>query len=443
MLHAIPASMTPLEALYRTKLMNPDAAVATIESSTCVAMGMAVAEPPALLAALARRARENQLRDIRLYYFESKEHAKNTVLGPDLLGSIVPHCMFFSSIERELMRSAEGREVVHFVPNHFSHSARFLSEHIEMDTFVVTVSPMNEHGYFTFGTNNDYGSAVARSAKRLIVEVNPRMPRVFGDSLLHIDEVDAIVEHEAPLLECPSAPVHPADQAIAAHVAEQVPNGAVLQMGIGGVPNAVCQALADHRDLGIHTELLSPGMVTLIEQGAVTNRTKAINRRKSVFTFAMGDRHMYEFLHDNPAVESHPVSYVNDPSIIACHEKFVSINSTLEIDLTGACNSEALGDSQYSGAGGQLDFVRGAYASRGGKSIIAFHSTAQDGRISRIVPRLRGAVTTPRTDTHLVVTEHGCVDLKGKSLRERASALISIAHPVFRDELMREARGML
>ncbi|MCC6807493.1 MAG: acetyl-CoA hydrolase/transferase family protein [Deltaproteobacteria bacterium] len=427
---------------YAAKLATPAAAVSSIASGSKLSMGMGVSEPPALLAAIADRVRHDALRDLRVYYFESKEHAKSTILAFDLLDRIAPHCMFLSAIERELMRRAEERTVIHFVPNHFSQSARFLSEHVAIDTFVVTVSPMDEHGYFTFGTNNDYGSQVARSAKRLIVEVNPRMPRVFGDSLLHVAEVDAIVEHDAPLLECAPAPVRPVDDLIGRRIAELVPNGAVLQMGIGAVPNAVCRALVNHQDLGIHTELLTPGLVDLIERGVVTNRLKALNRRKTVFTFAMGDARLYDFINDNPGVESYPVSYVNDPAIVAQLDNVVSVNATLEMDLFGACNSEFVAGQQYSGAGGQVDFVRGAYASRGGKSIIAFQSTAQNGSVSRIVPKLSGPVTTPRTDTHFAVTEHGVFDLKGKSVRERALGLIAIASPRFRDELLDAAKKM-
>jgi itaconate CoA-transferase len=429
---------------YQEKLTTADVAAQAITTGSTISMGMGVSEPPALLQAIADRVRREKARDLRVYYFESKAHAKNTILSYDLLDRVQPHCMFVSEIERELMRrgAAENRTVVHYVPNHFSQSGRFLSEHVAIDTFVVTVSPMDEHGYFTFGTNNDYGSTVARSAKRLIVEVNPRMPRVFGDSLLHVDEVDAIVEHEAPLLECLPPPADALDLTIGRRVAALVPNGAVLQMGIGALPNAICAALQDHTDLGVHTELLTPGLVDLIERGVVNNRLKRLNRRKTVFTFAMGGQRLYDFIHDNAGIESHPVSYVNDPAVIAQLDDVVSINSTVEMDLSGACNSEHIAGHQYSGTGGQVDFVRGAYASKGGKSIIAFHACAKGGQISRIVPRLAGPVTTPRTDVHFVVTEHGAVELKGKSLRERALGLIGLAAPEFRPELLAEAKRM-
>lgn len=213
-------------------------------------------------------------------------------------------------------------------------------------------------------------------------------------------------------------------------------------MGIGALPNAVCNALTSHRHLGVHTELLTPGLVDLVERGVVDNSRKAINRGKSVFTFALGNRAMYDFMHDNPSLESYPVSYVNDPHVIAQNDRVVSVNSTIEMDLTGACNSEYVKGHQYSASGGQLDFVRGAYASRGGKSIIAFASTADHGKVSKIVPRLSGPVTTPRTDTHMVVTEYGVANLKGLSSSQRAAALIKLAHPNAREELTAQARAL-
>jgi itaconate CoA-transferase len=225
-------------------------------------------------------------------------------------------------------------------------------------------------------------------------------------------------------------------------IADMVPDGACMQMGVGALPNLVCAALKDRNDLGIHTEALNPGLVDLIRAGAVTNRRKAIDRSKTVFTFAMGHKSMYDFLNDNPAIASAPVDYVNDPRIIAQNDNVVSINATIQIDLTGACNSEHMLGHQYSASGGQLDFVRGAYASKGGKSIIAARSTAAKGKISRIVGRLDGPVTTPRIDTHYVVTEFGAVNLKGLSSTERAHALIALAHPEFRDELTASAKAL-
>jgi itaconate CoA-transferase len=326
------------------------------------------------------------------------------------------------------------------VPTTFSQTPRILSEDIGIDTLITTVSPMNENGYFTFGTNNDYITSVARSAKKVIVEVNDLMPRVFGDSLLHISEVTAVTQHTFPLVEVKPVPANAIDDAIGKVIAAQVSDGATLQMGVGALPNAICSELSGHKDLGIHSEVLTPGMIDLIKMGAVNNRRKKINRLKSVFTFVMGNQLLYDFINDNPAVESYPVSYVNDPYVIAQNDNVVSVNSTAEIDLTGACNSEHIKGHQYSSSGGQLDFVRGAYMSKGGKSFIALHSTTADGKVSKITGRLSGPVTTPRTDVHYVATEYGCVNLKGKSSSERALALIGIAHPAFRAELLEAAK---
>jgi itaconate CoA-transferase len=435
------SDIATFEAEYISKRVTADVAVSMVPSGSHMAMGMAVAEPPALLKALAARLELRSLDAVSLWYFHSMEHAANTVLRYELLDRLRPHCMFLSRVERALISrsDAEGGRPVEFVPTAFSDSSRMLTESVAIDTFVTTVSPMDRHGWFTFGTSNDYGTSVGRSAKRLVVEVNANMPRVFGDSLLHISEIDALVENDAPLPENAEVEVSPEDRVIAATIATFVEDGSCLQMGIGSLPNAVCAMLKDRKDLGIHTELMTPALARLIECGAVTNRLKATYPGRSVFTFAMGDRAFYDFLDNNPSMHSAPVQVVNNASHIAKNDKVVSVNATLEVDLSGACNSEHLLGRQYSGSGGQLDFVRGASASRGGKSIIACRSTAKDGAVSRIVTNLKGPVTTPRNDTHIVVTEYGAVDLRSKSLRQRAEALISIAHPKFREELARGA----
>jgi len=433
-------------SVYQSKLTTPEAAVESIASGVNLSMGMAMTEPPALLKALADRAAAGNVDGLKLYYFESTRIAAETVLRYELTERIHPYCMFLSPVERALIKRGEqdGRgKILTYVPTNFSQSSRILTEHIGVDTFLVTVSPMDEHGYFTFGTGNDYSTKVARAAKHLIVEVNDQMPRVYGSMpQLHVSEVEAIVENNVPLLELPVRASGPEDAAIGKIVAEMVPDGACLQMGVGALPDLVCSYLRGRKDLGIHTEALCPGMIELIEGGVVTNRRKRLNPGKTVFTFAMGQKAMYDFLDDNPSVESHPVDYVNNPYIISQNDNVMSVNAALQIDLTGAVNAEHMLGHQYSATGGQLDFVRGAYASRGGKSIIACHSTAARGRVSRIVPRLDGPVTTPRTDTHVVATEFGWADLKGKSSTERAKALIALAHPAFRDELTAVAKEM-
>ncbi len=426
-------------AEYRSRLVSAEVAVEGIASGAQVAMGMAIGQPPALLAALAARVEAGSLSDLHLWYFHSMAHAGETILRHDLLDRVRPHCMFMTEVERALIKhaTADGCDVIDFMPCAFSESARLLSQRVELDAFVATVSPMDRHGWFTFGTNNDYATTAARSAKRLVVEVNPNMPRVFGESLLHVSEVDAIVENDVPLAEHVPRLASPEDEVIAGTIASLIDDGACLQMGIGSLPNAVCAKLSGHRHLGIHTELMTPGLAALIDCGAVTNQRKTTYRGRSVFTFAMGDRAFYDLLHDNPSMHSAPVHIVNDPRHIAKNDNVVSVNATIQVDLGGACNSEHLLGRQYSGSGGQLDFVRGAAGSKGGKSIIACHSTAKGGAVSRIVPVLEGPVTTPRNDTHIIVTEYGAVDLKGKSLRQRAKALIGIAHPKFRDDLAR------
>ena len=428
-----------VQKLYAERLISADAAVQLVAPSADVAMGMAVAEPPALLDALARRVEAGDLAGMRLWYFHSMAHAAKSVLRRELLDRVRPQCMFLSSVERGLMKAHPDicDQLIDFIPTAFSSSPQLLRQEVELDACVTMVSPMGKHGYFTFGTANDYTSAAARAAKKLIVEVNPLMPRVFGESPLHVSEVDAIVEHRSPLIEVGEQEPAPEDERIAEIVAGMIDDGACLQMGIGNLPAAVCRRLADRRDLGIHTELLTPAMARLMECGAVNNRRKATFPGRSVFTFAMGDDAFYRWLDDNQAVYSLPVDIVNDPRHIAKNDNVVSVNATLQLDLSGACNSEHMMGRQYSGSGGQLDFVRGANASRGGISIIACRSTAKDGTVSRIVPHLQGPVTTPRNDVHWIVTEYGAANLRGKSLRERADALIALAHPKFRDGLSR------
>lgn len=436
--------MTRAEAEYQEKLLSPANAVGLVRSDTNLAIGMALGEPPGLLKALAQRVESEGLTDIRLWYFHSMPAAAETVLRYELLDRIEPHCMFLGPTERALIArgEADGRKVINFVPTAFSDAPKLLSEHVDVDTFITTVSPLDRHGFFSFGTNNDYASTVARSARRTLVEVNANMPRVFGDSTLHVSEVDGIIENTTPLFEMPDRPATLAETRIAEIIADMVPNEACLQMGIGALPGLVCGHLMDRHDLGIHTELLSPGLGKLIKEGAVTNRCKTTFPGRSVFTFALGNADLYALLDDNPSIESHPVNVVNDPRHIAKNDGVVSINATLEIDLTGACNSETLAGRQYSGSGGQLDFVRGARASKNGRSIIACTSTAKKGAVSRIVPELKGPVTTPRNDIDTVVTEYGAARLIGLSCAQRAKALISLAHPDFRGELTDQARRL-
>jgi itaconate CoA-transferase len=432
------------ESIYHAKLTDPDTAMQAVTSGSSVAIGQAASQPRALLGALAARAGRGEIDRVKLYYFHAETPMADTVLRYELMGRLQPYSMFLQRPERELIKRGEqdGRKVVFFVPTSFSGSVRLFAESIPVDTFIVTVSPMDENGYFTFGTNNDYTSSVARQAKHLIVEVNPNMPRVYGASALHVSEVDALVEDDSELPELPQRPVTDIDRVIGGHVAALVPDRACIQIGVGGLPQAVCEELRDRADLGIHSEVFTPALADLVRRGVATGRFKSINRGKAVFTFAMGDRAMYRFMNDNLALESHPVNYVNDPAVIGQNENVISVNSTVEMDLTGACNSEHVNGHQFTAAGGQLDFVRGAYASRGGKSVIAFASTTRGGTISKVVPRLSGPVTTPRNDVHYVATEYGIVNLKGLSSTDRAIALIGLAHPDYRGWLTDAAQSM-
>jgi itaconate CoA-transferase len=301
---------------------------------------------------------------------------------------------------------------------------------------------MDKSGHFSLGTNNDYASIVLRHCDRVIVEVNRNMPRVFGDSLVHISEVDAIVENDVPLVQLPYHEPDPDSMKIGKCIAEQIPDGATLQLGIGNLPNAVAKYLTNHNDMGIHSELFSHAFVHLIKSGVVNGRKKTLHPRKHVFTFAMGDDKVYEFINDNPSMESYAASYVNDIHIIKQHDYMMSVNTAIEVDLYGQVNAEFINGHQYSGSGGQFDFVKGASFSKGGKSFIGLKSAAKNGTISGIVPRVQMATDT-RMDVEYIATEYGCVNLRGKSTRERALELISIAHPNFRDELMAYAKSIV
>ena len=436
--------LTDTAAVYHAKLTDADTAMESVRTGSSVAIGQAASQPPSLLRALAARAERGEIDRVKLFYLHAETPMAQTVLRYELMGRLLPHSMFVQQAERALIKRGEqdGRKVVYFIPTSFSGAVRLFAESIPVDTCIATVSPMDGHGYFTFGTNNDYISSVARQADQLIVEVNPNMPRVYGESTLHVSEVDAIVENDVALPELPQRPISDLDRVIGKKVASLVDDRACVQIGVGGLPQAVCEELRDRADLGIHSEVFTPALADLVRRGVVTGRYKTLNRGKAVFTFAMGNRDTYQFMNDNIALESYPVDYVNDAAVIAQNDDVISVNSTVEMDLTGACNSEHVNGHQFSGAGGQLDFVRGAYASRGGKSVIAFASTTRGGTISKIVPRLSGPVTTPRNDIHYVATEYGLVNLKALSSTERAAALIGLAHPDYRGWLSDNAQRM-
>lgn len=427
-----------LQQKYKDKLITPEEAVSRINSNSTVIQPLGAGEPPALLAAIADAVKAGDLRNLTMHAMLPLNNTLQTVLRPDLPREINWESYFFSGVDRKAYK--EGKAT--YTPNLFYQAPRIFSEFREIDTAITSVSPMDRHGCFSLGVSVDYNLEVCRKARQVIVEVNPNMPRTHGAGFLHIDQVDAIVEHEAALPELPPPTFGPEEETIGQLIAEMIPNGATVQLGIGGIPSAVTKYLMDHQDLGIHTEMLSDGLMELMLAGVATGRHKTVHPYKAVIAFATGTRRLYDFLDDNPSIEAQPVQYVNNPTLIAKNHKQVAINAALQVDLTGQCCAESFGVQQYSGTGGQLDFTRGAFDSPGGKAILAFCSTAKGGEISRIVPTLSpgAVVTTPRTDVHYIVTEYGVAQLKGKSLRERARLLIGLAHPKFRDVLRSEAR---
>lgn len=359
---------------------------------------------------------------------------------PYLHGAVRPHLSHVSYFLSSITRQAFHDEGLDLVPANFSEVPALIREHARPAMVLASVSPPDRHGFVSLGTAADYtASFIGRLP--FFVEVNPQMPRSQGRNQVHLSQLAGIVHADYPLVEV--EPVEPTDidRAIAAFVAERIPSGATIQAGIGGIPNAILSMLVDHRHLGLHTELLSDGVMHLVESGALTGARKTINPCKLVATFALGTRELYDFIDDNPAVELWPVDYVNDPRVIGQERCFVSINATLAVDLLGQCASETLQGRYYSGSGGQADFARGAMYSEEGQGFVVLHSTTRDGSISRIVPQLGAGevVTTQKNTVDKIVTEWGVAELRGRSIRQRARALIAIAHPDHRDRLTAEA----
>jgi acyl-CoA hydrolase len=422
--------------------ISPTDAAALVSSGDWVDYGLNGAQPVVFDRALA--ARVDELHGVKIR--AGLALRPRAVLDADPSGEhFTMLAWHFSGYDRK--QHDAGR--THYIPMNFGEAPAYYRRFIErVDVACLQTAPMDEHGYFNFSAAVTYMKAVTERAKTLIVEVNPEYPVVYGsEESVHASEVDYVLAGDgAPAPELANAPPSDIDKTVAKAIAAEIPDGACLQIGIGGMPNAVCTMLKDAgvRDLGIHTEMLVDGMIDLWEAGLVTGARKQINRGQMVFTFALGSPRLYEFIHQNPAAQSYPVDYTNLPDNIARNERVVSINNTTQIDLQGQAASESSGHRHISGTGGQLQFVRGAYASPGGKSFICLSSTYERGgrRESRVVTTLTpgNVVTTPRTDVMYVVTEYGLVNLKGKSVPERARALIGIAHPDFRESLAREAR---
>jgi acyl-CoA hydrolase len=340
-------------------------------------------------------------------------------------------------------RAAFHEGTCDLVPCHFSEVPMLLRRLPDPKLVVAAASPMDRHGYFSLGTNADYVAAFIGQVP-FFLEANAQMPRTFGRNQIHVSQTVGWVEADYPLVEVAPVPANDIDRRIASFVAERIPNGATIQAGIGSIPNAVFENLIDHHDLGIHTELLSDGIIDLVEAGVATGTCKVRRPTKVVATFALGTRRLYDFLHENAAVELLPVDWVNDPRIIGSERHFVSVNATLEVDLLGQAASETLNGRYYSGSGGQADFARGAMYSEHGQGFIVLHSTTKDETLSRITTQLPAGsvVTTLKNTVDNVVTEYGVAELRGRPVRERARALIAIAHPKFRDELTAEAHAL-
>jgi acyl-CoA hydrolase len=355
------------------------------------------------------------------------------------LGDGLRHVSYFLS---HVTRPCFHRGTIDVVPANFSEVPQ-LMRGLERPLVLAAASPPDRHGFFSLGTNCDYTASLIGRAP-FFIEANAQMPRTFGRTQIHVSQVVGWCEADYPLLTLAAAEPDDVDRAIASLVAERIADGSTMQVGIGAIPNAILSALGEHRDLGLHTEMLTDGILPLIESGVINGVRKQLNRTKAVATFALGSTRLYEFLHDNPAVELWPVRYVNDPRVIGQEANFVSINSTLEVDLLGQCASESLGSSLYSGSGGQADFARGAMYSPGGHGFVALRSTARGGAVSRLVAQLTpGAiVTTIKNTVDRVVTEHGVAELHGHTIAERARSLIAIADPAHRDHLSAEAESL-
>src|SRR5215472_16015105 len=434
--------MTDVHDLYHRRLTTAQHALSDLPRRCSILLGFFAAQPPALAQALADATRAGALDEALVCYMHATPATATSLMQLELMDVIRLHPFYIGAGERALVRQAggNGRKVVHFIPASFSEIPRIIRERPPFDAFLLQVAPMDRAGWFSFGLTGAYSLAGIERARRVIVEVNPNLPRSHGTGIIHVSQVSAIVENASAVPTATDKEPTETDQQIAAHVLPMVQDGACVQFGVGGVPNIIAGALADRKDLGVHTELLSDGIASLIACGAVTNARKRSDRGKSIFNVAMGSAATYDLINDNPSIECRMADYVNDPRVIGENDHVVSVNAMIEIDLMGQVNPEFIATHEYGGVGGQLDFVRGAYDSKGGLSFIVASSTAAHGKVSRIVPRLQGPATDTRMDVQYIATEHGLCNIRGKSSAERALGLIEIAEPAFRDELTAAAR---
>jgi len=418
------------ESDYASKIKPADEAMKCVQSGMRVYIQPGCAEPETLVEALMRRG--PYVRDVEIVHMMTMGCAP--YVAREMEGHFRHNAMFIGGNVREAIN--EGR--ADYTPIYLSEiEGLFESGAMPLDVALIEVSPPDSHGFCSFGIGVDTTLTAAKCARWVVAQVNGQMPRTYGDSFIHVSDIDVVVESSRPLCATKKTVVTDLQVSIARHVASLIDDGAVIQTGIGGIPDAVLPFLSDHKDLGVHSELVSDGVIDLIEAGVITGARKNFKPRKIILGFALGTKKLFDFVDNNPIFEFHPTAYTNDPGLIARNDNMVAINSALQIDMTGQVCSDSVGTQFYSGIGGQVDFIRGASRSKGGKPIIAISSTAKQGAISRIVPMLSpgAGVVTSRGLIRYVVTEYGVAYLHGKSIRERAKALIEIAHPKFREEL--------
>ena len=428
--------MNDWQARYADKLVDAKAAVRNIARGSHVFVGSGCAEPQRLVAALA--ARGDELADTEILHILTLGVAPYT--NPKFSGRFRHNAFFIGANVRDAVLQGQAD----YTPVFLSEVPRlFRGGRVRIDVALIQLSPPDRNGYCSYGVSVDVVKAAAETGAVVIAEINPQMPRTHGDSFIHVSAIDYLVENDSPILELPPEEPDEASRQIARYIADMIEPGTTLQLGIGRIPNAVLAQLGDKQDLGLHTEMFTDGVVALIRDGIITNRRKSLHRGKTVTSFCMGTRALYDLVDDNPSFEFHPSDYVNDPVVIARNDCMVAINSALQVDLTGQVCADSIGHRFYSGIGGQVDFIRGAARSRGGKPIIALPSTARNGTISRIVPVLNegAGIVTTRADVHYVITEYGVADLHARNVRERTLALVSIAHPNFRNELLAAAKA--
>lgn len=419
---------------YKEHLFTPAQAVQRIKSGQRVVVAHACGEPSIILDDLVANAA--QYENVEIIHMVAM--GKAAYCQPQYDKNFHHNAFFLGGSTRAA--AAEGR--VDFTPVYFSEIPSLLREDLRPNVTLLQCSPPDAHGYVSLGVSVDYTKPAAEASDLVIAQVNQNMPRTLGDSFLHVTQIGCLVEADTPIIELAPPKIGDVERAIGENVASLVRDGDTLQLGIGAIPDAVLLFLKEKNDLGIHTEMFSDGVVELVEAGVITNKAKTLHRGQSVATFLMGTRRLYDYVNNNPAVAMYPVDYVNDPYVIGQNDNLVSINSCVQVDIMGQVVSTSAGLRQISGVGGQVDFVRGANLSKGGRAIMAMPSTTGKGKISKIVPFLDqgSAVTTTRNEVNYVITEYGIAKLKGKSLRQRAEALIRIAHPDFRDELTAEFR---